>query len=151
MILMYNSGQEIYDIEICATDLILSNFELKSGEIAEDQALFQSFSDQLKIDKLSAFLSTPRFIKCLTEISRKISHMQTPIEDKRSALIQEIRRINSNLPAAVYIPFVNNSARNYAVLHIPISEIKVFQTKERSPFVICLEVYRPDELKVFLE
>ena len=55
------------------------------------------------------------------------------------------------MPAAVYIPFVNNSARNYAVLHIPISEIKIFQTKERSPYVICLEVYRPDELKIFVD
>lgn len=37
--------------------------------------------------------------------------------------------------------------RNYAVLHIAVEEAKVFQTKERAPLLLCIEVYRPDELK----
>ena len=61
-------------------------------------------------------------------------------------VIQELKRINQNLPAAVYVPFVNQAMRNYAVLHIPISEVKIFQTKQRSPLMLCLEVFRPDEL-----
>ena len=59
--------------------------------------------------------------------------------------------MNQFLPAAVYIPFVGSAIRNYAVLHIPVSEVRVFQTKERSPFVICLEVFRPDELNQYSE
>ncbi len=55
------------------------------------------------------------------------------------------------MPAAVYVPFVNSAIRNYAVLHIPVSELKVFQTKERAPFVICIEIYRPDELCAYVE
>jgi len=51
----------------------------------------------------------------------------------------------------VYIPFVAESARNYAVLHIPIDEVHVFQTKERAPYLICIEVYRPDELSDFIK
>lgn len=31
------------------------------------------------------------------------------------------------------------------VLHIPISEAKVFTTKERAPYLICIEVFRPYE------
>jgi hypothetical protein len=27
----------------------------------------------------------------------------------------------------------------------------VFQTKERSPILLCIEVYRPDELNMFVE
>lgn len=54
------------------------------------------------------------------------------------------------MPAAVYVPFVNQAMRNYAVLHIPISEIRIFQTKQRCPLLICLEVFRPDELSAFL-
>lgn len=50
------------------------------------------------------------------------------------------------MPASVYIPFVSNSIRNYAVLHVPLSECRVFQTKERSPCLIVVELYRPDEL-----
>jgi hypothetical protein len=37
--------------------------------------------------------------------------------------------------------------RNYAVLHIVVEEAKVFQTKERAPLLLCIECYRPDELK----
>lgn len=55
-------------------------------------------------------------------------------------------KVNKQLPASVYIPFVNNSIRNYAVLHVLLSECRVFQTKERSPCLIVVELYRPDEL-----
>lgn len=58
--------------------------------------------------------------------------------------------MNQKLPAAVYLPFVNSAIRNYAVLHIPVKEVRVFQTKERSPFVVCIEVFRPDELCAFV-
>ena len=52
--------------------------------------------------------------------------------------------INERLPGSVYIPFVNQSTRNYAVLHIVASEAKVFQTKERAPLLLCLECFRPE-------
>lgn len=74
MILMYNCGQYNYDIEISAMDLILPTFELQSlGAIDEDQPLFKTSTELAKLDKLYAFLSTPRFIRCLTDISRKLS------------------------------------------------------------------------------
>lgn len=60
--------------------------------------------------------------------------------------MQDLMKINQHLPANVYIPFVNSSLRNHAVLHIPANECHVFQTKERAPFLICIELYRPDEL-----
>ncbi|KRX08529.1 Protein kinase-like domain [Pseudocohnilembus persalinus] len=53
--------------------------------------------------------------------------------------------MNQNLPAAVYVPFTSNSVRNYAVLNIVVRESKVFSTKERTPFYICLEIFRPEE------
>lgn len=56
----------------------------------------------------------------------------------------DLQRINQNLPSSVYIPFVKNQIRNFVVLNIVASETKVFSTKERSPFYICLEIYRPD-------
>jgi len=39
-----------------------------------------------------------------------------------------------------------NSIRNYAILHIPSSECRVFQTKERAPYMITIEVFRPEEI-----
>ena len=35
--------------------------------------------------------------------------------------------------------------RNYVALHIKVMEAKVFVTKERAPFLMCLEVFRPEE------
>ena len=72
--------------------------------------------------------------------------MQAPVTEKKRELIQDLERVNENLPASVYVPFVNNSGRNFAVLHICASESRIFQTKSRAPILLCIEVYRPDEL-----
>ena len=56
--------------------------------------------------------------------------------------------INRKLPAQVYIPFVSKSMRNYAVLNIVAEEAKIFQTKERAPILLCIEVYRPIEMTI---
>lgn len=37
------------------------------------------------------------------------------------------------------------SIRHNVVLNIVVEETKVFSTKERSPFYICLEIFRPEE------
>lgn len=99
-----------------------------------------------KIDerKSNAYLSTPRFIKYLTDISELISKEQ----NKKEALKRELRKLNQHLPASVYIPFCQDSLRNYAVLHIPPEEVSVFQTKTRAPYMITIELYRPDEMSI---
>ena len=92
--------------------------------------------------KVNAYLSTPRFIKYLTDISEIISKEA----NKTEALKREIRRLNQYLPASVYIPFCQDSIRNYAVLHVNPEEVHVFQTKTRCPYMITIEMYRPDEI-----
>jgi len=66
--------------------------------------------------------------------------------DRKEFLDRELKKINHQLPAAVYIPFVNESARNYAILHIVADEAKIFQTKERAPVLLHFEAFRPEEL-----
>ena len=61
------------------------------------------------------------------------------------ALHSELKKINTYLPAAVYIPFYYSNIRNYAVLNIVVGESRVFSTKERSPYYICIELFRPEE------
>lgn len=61
-------------------------------------------------------------------------------------LQKELKAINRKLPAAVYLPFVNESTRNYAVLHIVAEEAKIFRTKERCPLLLLIECYRPTEI-----
>lgn len=91
-----------------------------------------------------SYLSTPNFIKRLCEISDGL----IGLEDKRSFLMRELMQVNKQLPAAVYIPFVNQSMRNYAVLHIVAEESRIFKTKERCPLLLCFEVYRPTEISL---
>jgi len=75
----------------------------------------------------------------------------TPKEEKKAILKRELININYHLPSSVYVPFVQNSTRNYCVLHIPPAEARVFQTKERAPIMLCIEVFRPDEMELILK
>lgn len=97
-----------------------------------------------KIDQsiYDSYLSTPNFIKRLCEISDGLIGLQ----DKRPYLMEQLLNVNKQLPAAVYIPFVNQSMRNYSVLHIIAEESRIFKTKERCPLLLCIEVYRPTEI-----
>ena len=86
--------------------------------------------------------------------------MKLSEKEKLIRLKQYLNEINKNLPACVYIPFIKGLAsvniylliyvlldylRNSAVLHIVVEESKVFSTKERAPYYICVELYRPQE------
>jgi len=90
-------------------------------------------------------MSTPLFVESLTDLSVKILSEEG---DKKQALVEGLKRINESLPGNVYIPFVNKSWRNYAVLNICENESKLFFTKTRAPFLICLEIYRPEEILI---
>ena len=96
---------------------------------------------------LNSFLSTPKFIKVLTELSRQLGQMKdAPKSEKQILLKEELIKLNQHLPSSVYIPFVQNKTRNCCILHIPPEEARVFQTKERAPIMLAIEVYRPDEM-----
>jgi phosphatidylinositol 4-kinase len=86
-----------------------------------------------------SFMSTLDFIEKLTEISHKLLSQV----HKTEWLKEQLRKLNKLLPSEVYIPFNSYKARQSAVLHIPVSEARVFTTKERAPFKICVEVFRP--------
>ena len=54
---------------------------------------------------LNAYLSTPKFIKVLTDIS----HALIDITNRDDYLKEELKKINKMLPASVYIPLVNST------------------------------------------
>jgi hypothetical protein len=66
-------------------------------------------------------------------------------DPKVKALKHLLKKVNERLPAAVYVPFTNSSLRLYNVLNIVSDESRVFSTKERAPFYICLEIFNPAE------
>eukprot|EP00347_Sterkiella_histriomuscorum_P015790 403355671 len=96
---------------------------------------------------INSFFSTLNFIKDLTDLSVDILDSS----DKMQSLKDGLHEINKQLPATVYIPFVSNSTRNHAVLNICVDESRMFLTKERAPFMICVELYRPEEIQLALQ
>lgn len=74
---------------------------------------------------MNAYLSTPQFIKTLTDMSDDVMKYYSP-DEKKLFLKKRLCEINRQLPSAVYIPFVNKSMRNYAILNICVEEAKIF-------------------------
>jgi hypothetical protein len=131
---------------VTCKDIILLPFtaNIKNEEQYEESDDSSPILRKIDERKSNAYLSTPRFIKYLTDISELISKET----NKKEALKRELRKLNQHLPASVYIPFCQDSLRNYAVLHIPPEEVSVFQTKTRAPYMITIELYRPDEMSI---
>lgn len=99
-----------------ARDIILRPF------INERQNFLANLLHQ---DYIDAWQSTPHFIKRLTDISDEVMRYQTP-KEKKLYLKQALCEVNKKLPAQVYIPFVSQSMRNYAILNIAVDEAKIF-------------------------
>lgn len=92
---------------------------------------------------IKAFQSTLCLFNDLTLISEKISDLK---EDQFEVLITELNKLNDNFPSNCYVPFLNESARNYIIVHIPISQVRIFKTKNRAPYLIQFELVRVDEI-----
>lgn len=108
--------------------------------------VFSKMIDKLNIDQIGfdAYLSTPFFINRLTQISNEL--ITQP--NQQQYLREKLKEVNTQLPGAVYLPFVSCSMRNFAILHIVADESRIFRTKERAPVMLCFEVYRPIELSL---
>lgn len=87
------------------------------------------------------FMSTPSFWFDLIKIGNDLAHCTPKIVGLKNSL----REMNRKLPAAVYIPFFRHSLRYYTILNVDVEHARVFSTKERSPYSICLELFREEE------
>jgi phosphatidylinositol 4-kinase len=91
------------------------------------------------------FHSTISFVKALTDIASDLLSVPNKLESLRERLSQ----VNCSLPAGVYLPFTKQSLRESAVLWLRTAEAKVFVTKVRAPYMVCIEVFNPaEELKL---
>ena len=132
--------KELQDIKITSKDLVLPPFRDKP--MPRRQVFRPKDLPDAQILLFDSYLSTPRFIKRLTTISEElITH-----PNQQQYLRERLREMNEQLPGAVYIPFLSQSMRSYAVLSIVVEEARIFKTKERAPVLLTLEVFRPVEL-----
>ena len=93
---------------------------------------------------LLSFHSVISFFDDLCKIGRDLIGKNS--SQFKEIIVEEITKINKNLPANVYLPFLTNNTRNYIIVHIPVTEIKIFKTKERVPFMLVFEMIRLDEI-----
>jgi len=127
--------------ESSKSEFVLNNV----AKIENRNDLNKSSLDMFENDiNLNSFLSNLKFIEDLCVISNLMMNLQP--NDQMAYLRREVTDINKCFPANVYLPFLKDSLRNYIVCHIPITELKIFRTKNRAPFMIVVEVIRTDEV-----
>jgi len=112
----------------------------------DESCVNMEFFNQIDNDdlNLTSFISSISFVDNLCNICEIV--LNTPQEQQMKSFLNEINKLNKILPSNVYVPFTSESIRNYVIVHIPVSEAKIFKTKNRAPYLITVEVIRIDEL-----
>ena len=108
--------------------------------IIEDNKIKKTFLD---INFVS-YHSTLNFIDHLCDISNELP--KHPIEEQMTFLYEQLVEINKKLPCNVYLPFLEDSTRNYLICHIPLDGVRIFRTKTRCPIMLTFELIRIDEI-----
>ncbi|CAF1247199.1 unnamed protein product, partial [Didymodactylos carnosus] len=82
------------------------------------------------------------FMTALVNIGKKLP--QVPTKEKKSQnLIAEMKRMNMNLPARVWVPLYNFQ---HHVVRIAYTESTVLNSRDRSPYIIYIEVVACDNV-----
>ncbi|CAF3780992.1 unnamed protein product [Rotaria sordida] len=82
------------------------------------------------------------FMTALINIGKKLPHVPTK-EKKTQNLIGEMKRMNMNLPARVWIPFYKFP---HHVVRIAYTESTVLNSRDRAPYIVYIEVVLCDNV-----
>ena len=138
-------------ITIEPNEMYLNLFQNYEYVTNDEKNINLQYTKQISPDdiNLTSFLSNTNFFDHLCNICEIL--LNTGNNNRKKVLLNELKKINKILPSNVYIPFTNNSMRNYVIGSIPISECHIFTTKTRAPYMITLECFRLDEINYYLE
>lgn len=114
---------------------------------------------------LKSFLSTPSFFNTIENIIIKLINMRTSLLNEKSKsnnektvfeacfslLVNEVNSLNSLLPSNVYLPFLKDSIRNYFIVYIPISNMRLFKKSNETKVLFQFEVIRIEEINQILK
>ena len=148
-------------LQITANNIFINNYSfytetpvdfapIEEDNLANDYVIINKIEDDIinynEIDdvNLLSFHSVISFFDDLCKIGRDLKGKDS--SQFKEIIINEITKINKKLPANVYLPFLSNNTRNYIIVHIPVTELKIFKTKERVPFMLVFEMIRLDEI-----
>nr|XP_002119556.1 phosphatidylinositol 4-kinase beta-like isoform X1 [Ciona intestinalis]XP_018667054.1 phosphatidylinositol 4-kinase beta-like isoform X2 [Ciona intestinalis] len=76
------------------------------------------------------------FIKALMHIGKRLTTEPTK-DAKTHRLVAELQLLNLNLPARVWLPFRDS---NHHIVRLPSSAGVVLNSKDKAPYLICVEV-----------
>ena len=91
-----------------------------------------------------SYHSSLNFIDHLCDICSELTKYNANFQ--KIFLFNKLLEINKKLPCNVYLPFLQESTRNYIICHIPLSGVKIFRTKTRCPIMLTFELIRIDEV-----
>lgn len=111
------------------------NLTIQFGELktAEEARLSQWL--EARRERANTFHAELDFIKCLTDISNGLFSIDREL--RRDMLRRELEKLNSFIPANVFIP---TDKTRHRVLRIVPEQAHVFNTKERVPYLLVVEV-----------
>uniref|UniRef100_A0A915JAQ7 Phosphatidylinositol 4-kinase beta n=1 Tax=Romanomermis culicivorax TaxID=13658 RepID=A0A915JAQ7_ROMCU len=87
------------------------------------------------------------FVKSLVVVGNRLKSVSGK-DSKTTRLIAELAMLNLNLPARVWLPLVEsgfNGPRHY-VVRIPPTAGAVLNSKDKAPYLICLEVLEVEDI-----
>lgn len=140
------SVNHLSNFKLESEDLFINTFKRYDSVTNDENNILTQYVKQIDMDdiNLSSFLSNVNFIDHLCNICEILR--STAIPNQNKTLLNELMKVNKILPANVYMPFLKDSIRNYVIAQIPLSEVKIYRTKNRAPYMITLECFRLDEL-----
>ena len=151
-----NENEKKEKPQISPKDIFINNYSFYTESPVDYAPIEDEIDDFIIINKndkninkiddvnLLSFHSVISFIDDLCKIGRDLINEESNKYKEKITL--ELTKINKRLPANVYLPFLTNNTRNYIIIHIPVTELKVFKTKERVPFMLVFEMIRLDEI-----
>ena len=156
-----NENEKKEKPQISPKDIFINNYSFYTETPIDYAPIEDDFDDFIIINKnennknkiddvnLLSFHSVISFIDDLCKIGRNLINKES--NKYKEIITLEITKINKKLPANVYLPFLTNNTRNYIIIHIPVTELKVFKTKERVPFMLVFEMIRLDEILYYIQ
>ena len=151
--------------QITAKDIFINNYSFYTETPVDFAPIEDNNDDYVIVNKkediyndneneiddvnLLSFHSVISFFDDLCKIGRDLKGKDS--SKFKEIIINEITKINKKLPANVYLPFLSNNTRNYIIVHIPVTELKIFKTKERVPFMLVFEMIRLNEILYEIE
>uniref|UniRef100_A0A7S3JSQ7 PI3K/PI4K catalytic domain-containing protein n=1 Tax=Aureoumbra lagunensis TaxID=44058 RepID=A0A7S3JSQ7_9STRA len=131
------------EIEIAAGPLAirLKALYTKQQQPKEDNSIQDVKNEQKTFTSINslAFAETPQFISALTALSLELSPEKKNCQDIFKNQLEKLdQQLIHQTDTIAYLPFVGFQTERIVRIHV--KESKLFITKERCPFLVCLEL-----------